>query len=285
MTEHRLNILLLLADQHRHDALGCSGNAVVRTPGIDSLAAEGMRFTSAFTPTSLCSPARASLLTGLYPHNHGLLANMGNFNGVFDRQLLDRVGYTQLLARAGYAVHHIGKWHLPARDNPDHWGFRTFADDDEHARAKRAQGLDVDRALEVQRLEWGGDAPFCGRSPLAAADMQEAWTADMVIRRLEEHRDADGPFMITASFFGPHFPYSVPAPYDTLYDPNTVERWVNFDETFVRKPLIQQKEMLRWNASHLTWRDWQRVIAHYWATAPTLTIRCGGFWSDWKHWA
>ncbi len=264
MTEHRPNILLLLSDQHRHDALGCSGNPVVRTPGMDSLAADGMRFTSAFTPTSLCSPARASLLTGLYAHNHGLLANMGNFNGVFDRQLLDRVGYTQLLARAGYAVHHIGKWHLPARDNPGHWGFRTFADDDEHARVKRVQGLEVDRALEVQRLEWGGDAPFCGRSPLAAADMQEAWTADMTIRRLEEHQTAEGPFVIAASFFGPHFPYSVPAPYDTLYDPDAVERWVNFDETFARKPLIQQKEMLRWNASHLTWRDWQRVIAHYW---------------------
>ncbi len=156
MTEHRPNILLLLSDQHRHDALGCSGNPVVRTPGMDSLAADGMRFTSAFTPTSLCSPARASLLTGLYAHNHGLLANMGNFNGVFDRQLLDRTSYTQLLARAGYAVHHIGKWHLPARDNPGHWGFRTFADDDEYARVKRTQGLEVDRSLEVQRLEWGG---------------------------------------------------------------------------------------------------------------------------------
>ena len=264
MNENRPNILLLLTDQYRHDALGCSGNTVVRTPGMDSLAAEGMRFTSAFTPTSLCSPARASLLTGLYAHNHGLLTNMGNFNGVFDRQLLERVAYTQLLDQAGYAVHHIGKWHLPARDNPGHWGFRTFADDGEYERAKRAEGLEVDRSLEVQRLEWGGDAPFCGRSPLAAEDMQEAWTADIAIQQLEEHQANEGPFMIAASFFGPHFPYSVPAPYDTLYDPDMVERWGNFDETFAGKPLIQQKEMLRWNASHLTWRGWQRVIAHYW---------------------
>ena len=126
---------------------------------------------------------------GLYAHNHGLLANMGNFNRVFDRQLLEQVAYTQLLDQAGYAVHPIGEWHLPARDNPGHWCFRTFADDDEHARASRVQGLDVDRALEVPRLEWGGDAPFCGRSPLAA-DMQNTWTADMVIQRLKEHWDA-----------------------------------------------------------------------------------------------
>ena len=58
-------------------------------------------------------------------------------------------------------------------------GFRAFADDDEHARATRVQGL-----------EWGGDAPYCGRSPLAAADMQDARTADMTIWRLKEHRDA-----------------------------------------------------------------------------------------------
>ena len=110
MTGNRPNILRLLSDQHRHDALDFSGNTVVRTLGMDSLAAEGMQFTSAFLPTSLCSPARASLLTGLYAHNHGLLANMGNFNGVFDKQLLEQVAYTQLLNQAGYAVHHIGKW-------------------------------------------------------------------------------------------------------------------------------------------------------------------------------
>jgi arylsulfatase A-like enzyme len=66
---------------------------------------------------------------------------LANFNGVFDRQLLDKIGYTQQLVRAGYAVHHIGKWHLPARNNPGHWGFRTFVDDDEHVRVKLDQGL------------------------------------------------------------------------------------------------------------------------------------------------
>ena len=70
--------------------------------------------------------------------------------------------------------------------------------------------------------------------------------------------------MIAANFFGPHFPYAVPAPYDTMYDPESVERWGNFDEQFINKPLIQQKEMLRWNSSHLTWTDWQKVIAAYW---------------------
>lgn len=264
MNDTRPNILFFFADQYRHDALGPNDAAVVQTPGLDDLAARGMRFSHAFTPTSLCSPARASLLTGLYAHNHGLLANMGNFNGVFDRQLLDHVGYPQLLGRNDYDVHHVGKWHLPADDNPIHWGFRSFASDSHYAAEKRNLGLEADRAKEVQRLEWGGSAPFCGRSQLPAEQLQEAWAADRTIALLEEQATRDQPFMICTSFFGPHFPYSVPAPYDTMYDPDSVGRWGNFEETFAGKPLIQQKEMLRWNASHLTWADWQRVIAHYW---------------------
>lgn len=264
MPDSRPNILFLFADQYRFDAAACYGAPVVQTPALDALAARGMRFSHAFTPTSLCSPARASLLTGLYAHNHGLLANMGNFNGVFDRQLLDHAGYTQLLNRGGYDVHHVGKWHLPGEDDPDRWGFRSFAADSQYGREKRELGLDADRAREVQRLEWGGDAPFCGRSRLPAEQLQEAWAADRTISLLETQATRDQPFMIFTSFFGPHFPYSVPAPYDSMYDPGSVERWPNFGETFAGKPLIQQKEMLRWNASHLTWSDWQNVIAHYW---------------------
>ena len=89
-------------------------------------------------------------------------------------------------------------------------------------------------------------------------------TADKAIELINGYSDSEQPFMIAANFFGPHFPYAVPAPYDTMYDPDTVERWGNFDEQFINKPLIQQKEMLRWNASHLTWPDWQKVIAAYW---------------------
>ncbi len=271
MTKTPPNILFLFADQHRFDAVGCNGAPVVET--------------HAFTPTSLCSPARASLLTGLYAHNHGLLANMGNFNGVFDRQLLDCTGYSQLLHQRGYDVHHVGKWHLPGARHPAHWGFRSFADDADYDREKSALDLQPGRAREVQRLEWGGNAPFCGRARLPGEHLQEAWAADKTNALLAEQATREKPFMIFTSFFGPHFPYSVPAPYDTLYDPHSVPRWANFDETFVGKFLIQQKEMLRWNASHLTWPDWQRVIAHYGGTALSLMTRSSAFSLSCAPWA
>ena len=69
-----INVLFLMTDQHNHACLGAAGNPFVKTPNLDRLAAEGVRFTHAYCATPFCSPSRASILTGLYPHRHGLNA-------------------------------------------------------------------------------------------------------------------------------------------------------------------------------------------------------------------
>ena len=71
----RPNILIIHADQHRFDAIGSAGNVFVETPNLDRLAAHGARFTHAFTVWPLCTPARASTWTGVYPHAHGVTFN------------------------------------------------------------------------------------------------------------------------------------------------------------------------------------------------------------------
>src|SRR3712207_282763 len=72
----RPNLLLVLLDQWRYDALGANGGSACRTPILDAFAAQGVRCTRAYTPIGICSPARASLLTALYPHAHGVLNNV-----------------------------------------------------------------------------------------------------------------------------------------------------------------------------------------------------------------
>ncbi len=269
----RPNILFLIADQLRYDALGCNGAPCCRTPALDAIGAAGVRFTNAYTPIALCTPARASLFTGRYPHNHLQLSNMGNFNGVFDRQLIGQPTLFSQLAAAGYRIGYTGKWHLPREGDTALWGIDRWLQPSEWQRSLPA-GYDFARN-EVQRLEWGPSAPFAGRAALPADRMQETWTADRAIEMIDSFSGGDSPFLVVASFFGPHFPYAVPPPYDTMYGPGQVPCPANYAEAFTAKPLIQQKELRRWNAAHLTWPDWQRVIATYWGYCSFVDHQMG----------
>ncbi len=99
------DILVLMTDQHRFDWIGAYGAKYVRTPTLDSLAAEGARFTRCYTSCPICMPARTSFLTGAYPHNFGMWENRGRLQDVSASLL-------HALKDAGYRTCHIGKSHL-----------------------------------------------------------------------------------------------------------------------------------------------------------------------------
>ena len=112
------NILFILTDDHRYDTFSFMGHPYVETPNLDKLARGGVHCRNAFVTTSLCSPSRASILTGLYAHAHGVT---DNYNPV----RADLVFFPQLLQRAGYETAFFGKWHMGETDTPqrgfDHW--------------------------------------------------------------------------------------------------------------------------------------------------------------------
>jgi N-acetylglucosamine-6-sulfatase len=109
----RPNVVFILIDDLRFDELHCTGHPFAETPNIDRIASEGLTFTNAFAVTPLCSPSRASFLTGMYPHNHGILDNV-------DRSPLSHslVTFPRLLHDVGYQTAFLGKWHMGVDDSP-----------------------------------------------------------------------------------------------------------------------------------------------------------------------
>ena len=114
-----MNLLYILLDQIRKDMLGAYGHQIVKTPNIDRLAKDGIRFNNAFTPASVCGPARTSLFTGLMPSTHGIIRN-GEKGGTGEiAQSAPNIGKLE-----GYNTYVVGKWHVGTKSVPEDYGIQ-----------------------------------------------------------------------------------------------------------------------------------------------------------------
>jgi len=163
----RPNVVVVYTDDQRWDAMGCAGNPFLKTPNMDRLAREGARFVNAFCTTSLCSPSRASMLSGLYAHAHRVLNNFTDFPASL-------TSYPKRLQESGYETGYIGKWHMgEASDEPrpgfDYWmshqGQGNYYDTTFNINGKRElmKGYITTRITE-KAVEWirkPHEKPYC----------------------------------------------------------------------------------------------------------------------------
>ncbi|HEU5316391.1 MAG TPA: sulfatase-like hydrolase/transferase, partial [Chloroflexota bacterium] len=229
----RPNILIILPDELRADALGCAGHPVYRTPHVDRLAREGVRFTNAYCTGPLCMPARASMISGLYPHNHGVQENAGSLPA-------DDESYARLLRDAGYATAYVGKTHFgsdaPGRDFVAHEAFvrqrgfdyihqipgpAALTKTDNHLTRRWAERGLLEKYREDYRRRAADGGAGAWASPLPLEEFADSYVgakAEEWLRGYDDHR----PFLFVVGFGGPHPPFDAPEPYASMYDPAAI---------------------------------------------------------------
>ncbi|MBI2942225.1 MAG: sulfatase-like hydrolase/transferase [Chloroflexi bacterium] len=278
----RPNVLIFMVDQQRSDACGCFGSQACRTPGLDRLAAEGIRFTHAYTSTTLCTPARASFWTGLWPTHHGLLINTHWRHPVTKGRLDEGVATLATIFRsAGYATAHFGKWHVGPDSDMPRLGFEHVVTRQDFADARlsltRGAGQRFELRDVVERGYIVANYPFAGITSADGEDFLEIWLCRRAEEWLAEQARHQGrPFLGCISLPGPHPGYVVPERCAAMYDPDAMPLWPNVDDALEDKPAVHR--FFRDNVTRsgtLTHAEWRTCIARYYAFVTLIDEQLG----------
>ena len=228
--DNRSNILLIVADDWAWMDLGIAGHPVLKTPNLDRLAREGVRFTHAFTPNPICTPSRAAILTGQDCWTNGCY-----FFGMPIKE--SSVQFAHLFSQAGYETCYTGKWHNNSR--PSQQGFTA---------GKYIGGPGPGKGGHSKPLvrDLGGKKTY----PVEKFD-SELFT-DAAVEFLENRQSNDNPFLMYVSFMTPHDPWTPPGKYATMYKPEDIP----LPQNFMPRPMNGNKSFTYYTDWHgLNLRD------------------------------
>ncbi|MBD3314641.1 MAG: sulfatase-like hydrolase/transferase [Chitinivibrionales bacterium] len=236
----RPNILFLFTDQQRFDTLGVL-NSKIKTPNLDTLAAEGMLFTRAYPTTPVCLPCRASLVSGQYPSTHGATHNHASLPEDYPNLL------PSILRNVGYYTHMVGKSHLASCHDPcspesapfihnreyyRHWhgpwyGFERADIAIGHTTEKHACGMHYGAWLEDHGIDVDKYFGHTAYDAFGTWDLPEEyhstkWIADVTIDSITRSAEREQPFYICSNFQDPHNPCMVPEPWASMYKPEEI---------------------------------------------------------------
>lgn len=268
-----MNILFILSDQHRADHMSCARNKVIKTPNLDKLASEGVRFTSAFVANPICMPNRASIFTGLYPNMHGARTTGMNLP-------VDVPTFTETLLNEGYHTIQIGKLHLQfmlqkivKSARSFEYSARWMGTNDSYAKMKEDLPIPYYGFREVELVMGHGDV-CCGHyfdwlkekaphiieeirkkaqqrfytKPMYETDIPEeyyptSYITESSMNFLDRYAKGDygqKPFFLNISYPDPHHPVCPPGKYKDMYKPEDIVLPDNFNdlENIKKHPLL-----------------------------------------------
>ena len=231
----RPNVVFVLTDDQRSDALGCMGHPHLKTPHIDRLAKEGLLFKNHFCTTSLCSPSRASILGGLYAHSHGVVNNFTDYPR-------DLPTFPRQLQSNGYTTAYIGKWHMGEDDDSKRPGFDHFV-------THRGQGKYFDTEFRVNN---GERKVVPGYYTTVVTDMALDW-----IQQQEKGGEKKKPFMLMLGHKAPHSFYFPEKKYEKSFDHVRIP----YPETAFQlgdKPKWISQRLSTWHGIYGPLFDWRK---------------------------
>ena len=280
------NILWFTTDRQRSDTLSCYGNRWVTTPCLDALAAEGALFEQAYAQSPICSPSRASFMTGRYPRTTRVNRNGQALPGT--ERLISR-----LLADAGYLCGHGGKMHLsPGSPTVTQWcesrvddGYVVF-DWSLHPPGPPVNAYTAwlaERGIEFQRTDVGG-SPYA-QFGMPAETSNPGWTAQRAINFIRCSAQTGRPWLFTCNVEAPHNPFDPPEqflrPYLDRLDEIPLPRYVPGE--LDSKPVFQRTDHAGvWGSGSgnfafedMTDRDHKLIRAAYWALCDHIDFQVG----------
>jgi arylsulfatase A-like enzyme len=220
----RPNILWLMADEYRADGMRCAGNSVVSTPNLDRIAREGVRFSTTYTVSPVCSPSRASAFSGRYATVHGVTTNQvpANNGEIFLPSILKHYGYHTAISGK---LHFVPKrfdfgfdqfWSFTAEGPTPELGYQAFL--------QKKYGSPAKFPIVPGTCPWpddplGHDVGVFRREP---QDFETEWIADRALDYLRSRKGNPRPWFLYASFLRPHSPSVLPKKYFDMYDPDKV---------------------------------------------------------------
>jgi arylsulfatase A-like enzyme len=254
------NVLFVLLDELRPDVFGCYGHPFVETPTVDRLAAEGVRFEEHVTNAPQCVPARAALMTSLYPHQNEVQNNSWfNDPSKLPAEFWDYLEFNPRLRDAGYGdIVNVGKWHAPV--SPEDAGFdrsiRDQSEEEDFDPVRIAEREDIvirdrqgatpfyapegtDESEVVRKLV--DEGPIVGAThPGPIEDTYTAQGVSSAIDEIESLAAAEDPWFVRLSLNRPHTPVIPPEPYATMYDDEVTLPEVGPDDLGERPPIVRE---------------------------------------------
>jgi arylsulfatase len=272
------NLLFIYADEQAMNTLATYGNARIQMPHLNRLAEASMVFDQVYVTQPVCTPARASILTGLYPHTTGCTEL--NVPLPAQTQCLP-----EMLTRGDYATGHFGKWHLGDEIFAQH-GFDEWVSIEDGYHRFYAPGRDRNARSDYYHfLINNGFTPEdghlfkrgeCARLPEEYA--KPAFLARAASRFIQDNKGR--PFVLYVNFLEPHMPFF--GPRDGQYDPASIPLPPNFsDVPGADRPLkarLLRQGFHRWGHSGLplkTEDNWRRMIANYWGLCSLIDTHAG----------